>query len=61
MRYCCEGFKRSCEEGFIELFGDSEYTLQVYEFENEDNRCEFSLSYCPFCGEKIYVEKKEEK
>jgi len=59
-KYCCKSFEESCKEGFIELFESftaSEYTLQVYEFKNEDNRCEFTLDYCPFCGKKLKVKK----
>ena len=52
MKYCCESFKNVCKEGFIELFGE-DYTLQVYEFDAEHNRCEFILEYCPFCGKKL--------
>ena len=54
--YCCDSFRESCEEGFIEIVKSAvhlEYTLQVYEFKNESNRSEFILNYCPFCGKKL--------
>jgi len=54
--YCCDSFEESCKEGFIKLYESpthSDYTLQVYLFEDEDKRCEFVLGYCPFCGTKL--------
>lgn len=56
VKYYCKSFKESYKEGFIEVFEaatHSEYVVQVYDFKNDDNRSEFILSYCPFCGKKL--------
>ena len=50
-KYCCDSFEECMRNKFIELFGN-DYTVQVYEFET-DERIEFVLEYCPFCGKKL--------
>lgn len=58
-QYCCESFKEFCKK-----FPSWDYQLGRFTIVNEityDSNKQISISYCPFCGEKIKYKEIKKK